>query len=215
MIDSSSFRSIRRNSEDHNDGRAGGLRIRTLCSRGANHVHRTSYCQREPRRDQFHERSGHSHVHSANVTNPAPLFFANNVTTTVTVNSVTGTITDATALNMSQVAGQAGPGDTPLNRAILVVVAGAPLTSYALATSIGPVSGTSFLINVGQAYPTTLGSFIVNSVTSGTFAAVTGTGPAPGPPATPAPPTLVLTLAGLVAAGLYSMRRNFRTSLRM
>jgi hypothetical protein len=47
-----------------------------------------------------------------------------------------------------------------------------------------------------------------------TAGSAVGTPTGPPPPGTPAPPTLVLTLMGIGAAGIYEMRRRFSNSRR-
>jgi hypothetical protein len=135
---------------------------------------------------------------TANITNPnSGLFLENLSTATVTVDNLgTGTFTGVIHVFSNQ--GQTNGGlSTSSNNDILDTI-NAAFASYALATSFGPVSGST-LINSGSTYATTLGNFSITSITgNGTFSASS----------VPEPSTYaLLSLMGSVG-GLVAWRRK-------
>lgn len=135
--------------------------------------------------------------HTANVTG-SPGFFQNIVGTgTVTIAGIgtfaftpSTTPTDVFDNQVTQVAGIAS------FLSILDTVAPA-FATYDLTTPIGPISGPA-LTNLGIAFDTTDGPFILNSV--GSNSTFTATTPEPG--------SLFLLLFGTFLAGLLTVRRR-------
>ena len=111
-------------------------------------------------------------------------------TVTVTVPGIgTGTFTDSMVVFSNQ-NGNADGGFFDNTNGNLVFNHNAAFATYALATAIGPLSGTSFVDTTGT-YATTLGSFSFTSgATTATFTAVS---------AVPEPGTLGLLGIGLAA----------------
>jgi hypothetical protein len=119
---------------------------------------------------------------TANIMHPEPLLFNNRPgNATVTVPGIgTATFTDAVAVFDNQGNPSAGFTDfTSLND--LLNVENGIFSSYALDTSIGPVSGQA-VFGPGQGIPTTLGSFVIDSIAGDTvtFTATLSTVPEPG-----------------------------------
>jgi PEP-CTERM motif len=129
----------------------------------------------------------------------SPGLFENIGTATVAVTGLgSATFTNQMVAFDSQLVDWAGIADhTHLDLLTLVTVN--PLfANYSLADSIGPASGST-QINVGQSYPTTLGSFILNSVSGNSvFSATTVPEPA-------AFALLCVGIAGILA--IHSRRR--------
>jgi hypothetical protein len=94
-----------------------------------------------------------------------------------------------------------GIGDTDLNQGILFT--GVTNSGYDLSTSYGPVSGTAIL-NPGQAYATSAGSFVLNTAGATTYQATVG-----AVSAAPEPVSWALMLLGFSAVG--STLRGRRT----
>jgi hypothetical protein len=89
--------------------------------------------------------------------------------------------------------GEAGFADLTEIGAIVLSTDDPSFSSYALTTSIGPVTDISDF-NPGMSYGTTLGNFVINSSGDSTFTAV--------PASTVAPEPASLTLLGLGVAGI-------------
>lgn len=103
----------------------------------------------------------------------------------------TGDIVTVVNASLSRV----GVSDSATNRAILFVDhpdAGA----YDLRGDVGPLVGTAFAFNTGFEHSTTLGSFVLNDVSAGSFSAAV----------VPEPATAALLLAG--GAVLLARRRR-------
>jgi hypothetical protein len=139
---------------------------------------------------------------TTNITNAGGGIFDNIGTVTLTVGGgAPVTITDITQAVANQPADRAGFGDVTSNFALLFT--GSPsLSTYALATAIGPVIGTAIFSPSGVA-DTTGGFFELSGVTgSATF---TATIPVPEPSTWA---MMLAGFAGLVFAGRRASRKS-------
>ena len=142
---------------------------------------------------------------TANVTNPVSGVFLNNVTASFTVSSggtviESGTFTDPIEVFDSQVGSNPSVGfhDNANSQDILDTF-NAAFASYALSTSIGPITGSSF-IATGISFPTSAGALAFSSAGNATFTATVS--------AVPLPAALPLFATGLAGLGLLGWRRK-------
>ena len=111
-------------------------------------------------------------------------------------------------------------GSSPISQLVNITFNGSPATITSAATSTttgqnwlqasisGSTGGVIATVNpVGLSSGNFSGSVIANTVVGTIVFQVNLTVTAP-PPATPAPPSLILILTGLAAVGLYQMRRT-------
>lgn len=120
----------------------------------------------------------------------------NTVSIAPAIGIISDRITDAMTVADNQNYGRAGFGDAAQDYAILFVD-NAAFSTYGLASSIGPLSGST-IFNGGNAFPTSRGTFVLNSVSSASFAASVQATPEPS------------ALAALGLGGLAVLRRRKR-----
>jgi hypothetical protein len=148
---------------------------------------------------------------TANITSAGSVFLNNVTTASFTISSggivsASGTFTDAFEVFDNQTSSpvpSAGFHDLANGQDILDTF-NAAFASYALLTSIGPITGSSFKAT-GVSFPTSAGTLIITSpATSGTatFTAVVT------PPSVPLPAALPLFATGLAGLGLLGWRRK-------
>jgi hypothetical protein len=139
---------------------------------------------------------------TTNVVNVISNVFVNIVTTasftlSVSVGGVgSGTFTDTISVFVSQ-SNSAGFNDQDVISIILETLSNTAFASYALSTSIGPITGTSG-INSGASFPTTAGALVLTSSAGNATWAST----------VPLPTALPLFATGLGALGLLGWRRK-------
>lgn len=108
---------------------------------------------------------------TANITSPLSGVFALVLPVSVQISGIgTFSFTDAVQVVDNGAGPLAGFGDNSNNSGIFFDEA-APFSSYNLASSIGPISGTS-IFNFGESFGTAGGSLILSSVSSDSFRAV-------------------------------------------
>jgi hypothetical protein len=130
-------------------------------------------------------------------------FFENAVTATFIVGGAgAGTFTNNIMVFSDQIAAAAGFFDRSLGRSgeTILRTTDAAFATYALATSIGPITGSS-LFPSGVSFATTAGGLIINSAGDATFTAVVT-------PAVPLPSGLPLFATALVGLVLLGWRRK-------
>jgi hypothetical protein len=105
-------------------------------------------------------------------------FFTINGTVQLSVAGIgSGTFTDSMRVFDNQGFPAAGFADNASSASVLDTIDSA-FTTYALTTSIGPITDTNF-INPGDSFPTTAGAFIITSAGNATFTATAGSVPEP------------------------------------
>jgi PEP-CTERM motif len=143
---------------------------------------------------------------TSTITNPSPGFFLDLGTATVSISGGgTDTFTDSMGVDDNQTNQAAGIADETLGGFDVLDVFNPAFGTYALNTSIGPLSGGSGG-NSGDSFPTVNGTFSITSPLDGghpdSFTAALGSVPEPG--------TFGLIGAGI---GLVLIRRRVRRAL--
>ena len=133
---------------------------------------------------------------TTNIETPDSTHFFNNVTLSFSVAGSSGTFTNPTSVFSNQNTLVVGFTDETVGTDILDT-SSAAFASYALSTSIGPITGSS-AISTGASFPTSVGTLTLSSAGDATFTAVV----------TPLPAALPLFVTGLGALGLLGWRRK-------
>ena len=111
-------------------------------------------------------------------------------------------------------------GSNAISQIVNITFNGSPITITGLSTSIstgqnwlqasisGSSGGVITTVNPASLSSGNFSGLVIVNTTAGTISVAVNLTVAAPPPVTPAPPSLILILTGLAAAGLYQMRRK-------